>query len=283
MLSENTLYIVATPIGHRDDLSARAVQVLQQVDRVYAEDTRHSLPLLAHHGVSPRLSALHEHNEDARIQSILDELLAGGTAALISDAGTPLINDPGFRLVRACQQAGVKVSPIPGPCALTAALSVSGLPTDRFEFAGFPPARSSARQAFFSSLLSLPHTLILYESPHRIVDSLHDLVTIFGENRLMTIARELTKRFETVMHGTGANLLETLIADPDQRKGEFVIVIGPTEDTDDDLSAMAADVDKTLTTLLQHLPIKTAAKCAAEIHGVKKKQAYDRALLLQKK
>lgn len=283
MLSENTLYVVATPIGHRDDLSARAVQILQQVDRVYAEDTRHSLPLLTHHGVHTRLSALHEHNEESLVDSILADLLQGRNAALISDAGTPLINDPGYRLVRACRKAGVKVSPVPGPCALTAALSVSGLPTDHFEFAGFPPARSAARQSYFLARSSLTHTLVFYETPHRIVDSLQDMAVVFGEDRLMTLARELTKRFETVIHGPCSELLGILAKDANQRKGEFVVIVGAADSQPDSGLATTTSLDRTLKALLQYLPIKTAAKCAADIHQLTKKQAYDRALSIQNK
>jgi len=283
MLLDQTLYIVATPIGHRDDLSARAIEVLQRVDQVYAEDTRHSMSLLTYHGVHARLSALHEHNEQSRTESIVKDLLAGRNAALISDAGTPLINDPGYRLVQACQLAGIRVSPVPGACAVTAALSVSGLPTDRFEFAGFAPARGPARQRFFSALAKRSHTLVLYESPHRIVASLRDMTTVFGEQRLICLARELTKRFETVMHGRCGDVLERLLADPQQQKGEFVVVIGGWIQTTDEPGLVAVELDRTLLSLLQHLPIKTAAKCAADIHQITKKQAYDRALVIQNK
>lgn len=283
MSSENTLYIVATPIGHRDDMSARAIQTLQQVDRIYAEDTRHSLPLLRHHGIETRLWTLHEHNEEARIAAVIEHLATGASAALITDAGTPLISDPGFKLVRACQTAGVRVSPIPGPCAVTSALSVSGLPTDRFQFVGFPPAKSSARQTWLRALHAVPHTLVVYESPHRIVDSLRDMASQLGDQRLVTLARELTKRFETLIHGTLFEVLARVEADPNQQRGEFVLVIaGHAEQTDENGSLVqAADLDKTLMVLLPHLPVKSAAKCAAELCSTTKKQAYDRALKLQ--
>ena len=283
MSSENTLYIVATPIGHRDDMSARAIQTLQQVDRIYAEDTRHSLPLLRHHGIETRLWTLHEHNEEARSAAVIEHLSGGASAALITDAGTPLISDPGFKLVRACQAAGIRVSPVPGACAVTAALSVSGLPTDRFQFVGFPPARSSARQSWLQTLQSVPHTLIIYESPHRIVDSLRDMVGQFGDQRLITLGRELTKRFETLIHGTLPEVLARVESDANQQRGEFVLVIAghAEDDTEQGSQAQAADLDKTLSVLLPHLPVKTAAKCAAELCSITKKQAYDRALKLQ--
>ncbi len=287
MLSEHTLYIVATPIGHRDDLSARAIELLQHVDRIYAEDTRHSLPLLRHHGIETRTLALHEHNEASRISMVIEHLRAGFSAALITDAGTPLISDPGFRLVRACQQQGIKVSPVPGPSAVTAALSVSGLPTDRFQFVGFPPAKSTARQTWLQALASLPHTLVIYESPHRIVDSLADIVTVLGAERRMTLARELTKKFETLIHGSVSEVLSAVKADANQQRGEFVLVIGGqarSHSTEPELNAgyaQAADLDKTIITLLPHLPIKTVARCASELCGVNRKTAYDRALKMQ--
>lgn len=282
MSSEQTLYIVATPIGHRDDLSARAVDVMQHVDRIYAEDTRHSLPLLRHHGIDTRLWALHEHNEESRIALVLEHLRTGGSAALITDAGTPLISDPGFRLVRACQRQGVKVSPIPGACAVTAALSVSGLPTDRFQFVGFPPAKSAARQAWLQPLSTLAHTLVIYESPHRIVDSLKDLAVVFGEERVMTLARELTKKFETLIHGPVSDVLAQVEADSNNQRGEFVLVVGAYASHDDEAdNSKSVSLDKTLAVLMPHLPIKTVARCAADLCGITKKQAYDRALKLQ--
>lgn len=285
MFSERTLYIVATPIGNRDDLSARAIELLQQVDRIYAEDTRHSLPLLKHHGIDTRTWALHEHNEESQIDMVIEHLNTGASAALITDAGTPLISDPGFRLVRACHSAGVKVSPIPGACAVTAALSVSGLPTDRFQFVGFPPSKSAARQKWLQPLAQLPHTIVVYESPHRIIDSLNDIATVFGDSRPMTLARELTKRFETLIHGPVSDVIASVQADANQQRGEFVLVLAGTALQDDSSQdAMpAVDLDKTLSVLLAHLPVKTVARCAAELCGVTKKTAYDRALLLQRR
>jgi 16S rRNA (cytidine1402-2'-O)-methyltransferase len=285
MFSERTLYIVATPIGNRDDLSARAIELLQQVDRIYAEDTRHSLPLLRHHGIDTRAWALHEHNEESQIDMVIEHLNTGASAALITDAGTPLISDPGYRLVRACHGAGVRVSTVPGPCAVTAALSVSGLPTDRFQFVGFPPSKSGARQKWLQPLAQLPHTIVIYESPHRIVDSLNDIASVFGDSRPMTLARELTKRFETLLHGSVRDVISTVLADANQQRGEFVLVLAGTAMQDESSQDVmpAADLDKTLSVLLEHLPVKTVARCAAELCGVTRKTAYDRALQQQRR
>jgi 16S rRNA (cytidine1402-2'-O)-methyltransferase len=285
MFSERTLYIVATPIGNRDDLSARAIELLQQVDRIYAEDTRHSLPLLRHHGIDTRAWALHEHNEDSQIDMVIEHLNTGASAALITDAGTPLISDPGYRLVRACHGAGVRVSTVPGPCAVTAALSVSGLPTDRFQFVGFPPSKSGARQKWLQPLAQLPHTIVIYESPHRIIDCLNDIASVFGYSRPMTLARELTKRFETLLHGPVRDVISTVQGDANQQRGEFVLVLAGTAMQDESSQEVmpAADLDKTLSVLLEHLPVKTVARCAAELCGVTRKTAYDRALQQQRR
>ncbi|MEE9321866.1 MAG: 16S rRNA (cytidine(1402)-2'-O)-methyltransferase [Granulosicoccus sp.] len=281
MATQHTLYIVATPIGHRQDLSMRAVEILSSVSRIYAEDTRHSQQLLRHYGIETRLHALHEHNEAARAQAVVKYLQTGGSAALITDAGTPLISDPGYRLVRACHDAGIVVSPIPGASALTAALSVSGLPTDRFLFVGFPPAKSAARRQWLEPLAVAGHTLILFESPHRIVGSLSDLAEVLGADREMTLARELTKRFETLIHGRIDEVLLRVKEDPNQQRGEFVLVVAGSSSAV--LSASETETDRLLLTLLKHMPVKTVAKCAAEISGISRKQAYDRAIDLQGK
>ena len=276
--AKHTLYLVATPIGNRDDLSARAITTLRCVERIYAEDTRHSAPLLRHHGITTRLWSLHEHNEAARVDEILAFLHDGGCAALISDAGTPLISDPGYRLVRACLQAQLCVSPVPGPSALTAALSICGLPTDRFTYAGFPPARRAARRQWLAPLLAEPVSLVLYESPHRIVATLEDLQTMAGAAREITLARELTKRYESILHGSISEVLAATQADAQRQRGEFVLVVAGADAT---LSEDNASLDRLLEVLLKHLPLGTASRCAAELQGISRKQAYDRGLQLR--
>lgn len=283
MSLQQILYIVATPIGNLGDLSARAIEVLHTVDRIYAEDTRHSLPLLRHHGIETRVSALHEHNEQAQIDVVIEHLLAGNSAALISDAGTPLISDPGFRLVRACRQSGIKVSPIPGACAFVAALSVSGLPTDRFQFVGFAPQKRAARKAFLKSLAEFDHTVAMYESPHRIVDCLADINEVFGGEHEICIARELTKKFETVISGNVASVVAQVASDANQQRGEFVVIIAGSGKENHSESASMVSLDRTLSVLLEHLPIKVAAKAAADLFSVNKRDAYERALALQGK
>ena len=283
MSSEQILYIVATPIGNRADISARAIEVLSNVNRIYAEDTRHSLPLLKHHGIDTPVTALHEHNEQAQVDVVLAYLRNGHSAALISDAGTPLISDPGFRLVRACQKEGIKVSPVPGACAITAALCVCGLPTDRFQYVGFAPHKRAARMVWLQQLVNLPHTQVLYESPHRIVDCVSDICDVYGETRELCIARELTKRFETVMHGTTADIKARVAEDANQQRGEFVIVIAGKPVSADAGADSVLELDRTLRVLLEYLPVKSAAKAAADIFSMNKRDAYERALTLQGK
>jgi 16S rRNA (cytidine1402-2'-O)-methyltransferase len=266
-----TLYVVATPIGHLADFSPRAQQTLRAVAAICAEDTRHTRPLLAHYGIDTPLLALHEHNEAGIAERIVARLQAGESLALVSDAGTPLISDPGFRLVAAARAAGVKVSPIPGPCALIAALSVAGLPSDRFAFEGFLPAKASARRERLQRLASEPRTLLFYESSHRIEDTLADAVAAFGPQRPAALARELSKLFETVLDGSLAALQARVAADPDQRKGEFVLLI---QGAGEDASAKLAEGRRVYATLIEHLPPSTAAKLAAEITGASRKDLY---------
>jgi len=269
---------VATPIGHRDDVSKRAIDTLQGVDRILAEDTRHSGSLLQYHGVSTPTVSLHEHNESDRVKSVLNWLESGESLALISDAGTPLINDPGYRLVRACLQAGLRVSPIPGASALLAALSVSGLPTDAFRFVGFPPAKATARERWLNELKHDPCTLVIYESPHRILASIDSLLAVFGPSREMTLARELTKQFETVLYGTVASVIEHLKADNNQTRGEFVLLI---KGCDEPSAPGAVELDTLISVLADHLPPKTVARCAADLLKVPKQEAYRRVLELK--
>jgi len=269
---------VATPIGHRDDVSKRAIDTLNNVDRILAEDTRHSGNLLRHHGISTPTVSLHEHNEIERVQSVINWLEAGESLALISDAGTPLISDPGYRLVRACLAAGIIVSPVPGASALIAALSVSGLATDSFRFVGFPPAKTAARERWLAELEADASTLVMYESPHRILASLNSLAAVFGPTRELTLARELTKQFETILHGTIGDVIEQVQADDNQTRGEFVLVV---EGSSDPGSASTIELDRLINALAEHLPPKTVARCAADLLTVSKQDAYRRVLELK--
>ena len=266
-----TLFIVATPIGNLGDLTPRALEVLRSVAAICAEDTRRSGQLLAHFGVSTPLVALHEHNEDALAQRVVDRLLAGESLALVSDAGTPLVSDPGFRLVRAARAAGVRVSPLPGACAAIAALSVAGLPSDRFAFEGFLPAKASARRDQWQRLAGEARTLVFYESSHRIAESLADMRAAFGDDRPAVLARELTKLFETVLDGTLADLQARVDADENQRKGEFVVMV---QGAGDDVEARLSEGRRIYAMLNEHLPPSTAAKLAAEITGAPRKELY---------
>jgi 16S rRNA (cytidine1402-2'-O)-methyltransferase len=265
-----TLYVVATPIGNLADLSPRARQVLRSADAVCAEDTRHTRQLLAHFGIERPLLALHEHNEEAMAQRVVARLQAGENLALVSDAGTPLVSDPGFRAVRAARAAGIKVSPVPGPSAIIAALSAAGLPSDRFAFEGFLPAKPAARRERLRALAGEPRTLVFYEASHRIAEFLADLRDAFGGERPAVVARELTKLFETVLDGTLAALVATVEADENQRKGEFVIVVQAGEDE----AGKIAEGRRVYALLAAHLPPSAAAKLAAEITGAPRKALY---------
>ena len=270
-MSAGTLFIVATPIGNLSDLSPRALETLREVAAICAEDTRRSGQLLSHFGINKPLVALHEHNEDALAQRLVARLAAGESLALISDAGTPLVSDPGYRVVRAARAAGVQVSPIPGACAAIAALSVAGLPSDRFIFEGFLPAKASARREHLSRLAGETGTLVFYESSHRIAESLADMRAAFGDERPAVIARELTKLFETVLDGTLAELQAKVEADDNQRKGEFVVVV---QGAGDDAEAQLAEGRRVYAMLSQHLPPSTAARLAADITGAPRKALY---------
>ena len=271
-MAAGRLWVIATPIGNLDDLSPRAAEVLRRVALVAAEDTRHSAPLLARVGSAAKTIALHEDNEREQSARIVEAILAGSDVALISDAGTPLVSDPGYRLVRAVREAGAVVSPVPGPCAAIAALSVAGLPSDRFAFEGFLPAKSSARRERMQTLSSEPRTLIVYESSHRIVESLADAIAIFGAAREGVLARELTKVFETVIAGTLADIAERVGADPNQQRGEFVLLIAGATDADAD--AQLAEGRRVFALLREELPPAKAAKLAAAITGAARKALY---------
>jgi len=266
------LFVVATPIGNLDDLSPRARATLAQVDLIAAEDTRHSAALLRHHGIATRTLALHEHNEREASADLVRRIQGGANIALISDAGTPLVSDPGYRLVRAARAAGIPVSPIPGACAAIAALSAAGLPSDRFVFEGFLPAKSAARRAALQVLRADPRTLIFYESSHRIVESLADLAAEFGGEREAVVARELTKQFETVLDGTLAGLAQRVAVDADQQRGEFVVLVKGAGDDDD--AAKLIEGLRVYRILSAELPPSRAAKLAAEITGAPRKALY---------
>lgn len=268
----STLYVVATPIGNLDDLSLRARLVLGEVDAILVEDTRQSAVLLRHAGVDRPMLAVHEHNEGERAATLVQRLRDGQRLALISDAGTPLISDPGFRLVAAVRAAGFAVCPIPGACALIAALSVAGLPTDRFAFEGFLPARAGERRTRLDAVAADPRTLVYYEAPHRIAETLESAVAAFGGERRAVIARELTKRFETILDGTLAELQRRVLADADQQRGEIVLVIAGAPASDD--AARIAEGKRLYALLIGELPPARAAKVAAAYVGVPKKALY---------
>lgn len=266
------LWVVATPIGHRDDLSARAIEALRAVDVVAAEDTRHSRPLLVHHNIDTPMIALHDHNERDAVDGIVRRMAGGDSVALISDAGTPLISDPGFRLVRAARAAGIRCIPIPGACAAIAALSVAGLPSDRFVFEGFLPAKAAARRSRLQELAGDARTLIFYESSHRVADSLDDMRDVFGATREAVLARELTKMFETVLGEPLAELAAKVRADSDQQRGEHVILVaGRGEEAD----AKLAEGQRIFAILRDELPPAKAAKMAAAISGAPRKLLYE--------
>lgn len=274
-----TLFIVATPIGNLDDLSRRAEQVLAQVDLVAAEDTRHSGRLLQHLGISRPMWALHDHNERERSVSLLDRIEQGQSVALISDAGTPLISDPGYVLVRAARQRGIRVTPVPGACAMVAALSAAGLPTDRFLFAGFLPAKTTARGKALQSLAGDTSTLVFYESPRRIAELLRDIGRTLGEGRDVVLARELTKTFETFYSGKVGQVLAAVEEDPNAGKGEYVVMVSGAAGTE--VPGPSVDAERVLALLLPELPVKKAVKIAAELTGRPRNELYQRALELK--
>ncbi len=279
-MNQGTLYIIATPIGNRADMGERAISVLKQVDLIAAEDTRHSKNLLQHFNISTPMQAYHEHNEEQATPKLIARLQAGDNIALISDAGTPLLSDPGYRLVKAAHQFAVKVSPVPGACAAIAALSVSGLATDRFMFAGFAPHKQGARQNFYREFEHQAATLVFYESSHRIVASVKDMLEVFGKQRHIVLAREITKLFETIHSTTLGELPEWLEADSNQQKGEFVLVLAGISVQ---LSPQTAELNQLLKVLLDELPVKQASKIAAKITGMKKNAVYKLALELSGK
>jgi len=274
------LFLVATPIGNLGDLGVRARDTLRDASLLLAEDTRHTSQLLHACGITRAagsVESLHEHNERARAERVVERLREGASVALVSDAGTPLVSDPGAALVRAAIDAGVEVVAVPGPCAAIAALCVAGLPTDRFTFEGFLPSKRNARREALRSLASEPRTLVFYEAPHRLQESLADMVQALGAARPAAVAREITKRFESVYRGTVATLAEQSLRDPDMSRGEIVIVVGGATEQ---VAPEDAEVDQLLRALLAELPVSQAAKVAARVSGRPRKQLYDRALAL---
>ncbi|WP_020409300.1 16S rRNA (cytidine(1402)-2'-O)-methyltransferase [Hahella ganghwensis] len=272
------LYVVATPIGNLEDLSSRALATLKEVDVIAAEDTRHSARLCRHFGIGTPMLSLHAFNEASRSEGLVSRLLDGESVALVSDAGTPLISDPGYPLVREARAQGVQVIPVPGACAMVAALSVAGLPSDRFAFEGFLPAKGSGRRKQLESLKKETRTLIFYESPHRIMDFLEDLCAIF-EDRDVVLGREITKTFETFLSGSAKTLIQQLQEDTDQQRGEFVVLVAGAEESAE--SDTDIDIDRLLIMLLKELPVKKAAAIVAEVAGLSKNDLYKRALSLK--
>ena len=272
-----TLYIVATPIGNREDISFRALSTLQSVDIILAEDTRHSMQLLTALGVKKPLVSLHAHNESNKSEQIIAKLLQGQSCALISDAGTPLINDPGYPLVCLARSKRIAVVPIPGACALITALSAAGVPSDTFTFCGFLPAKQTARRQKLNSLLSSTHTLVFYESTHRIVESIDDIAHVFGETCQLVMAKELTKTFERFVAGNCTEVKDWLLADNHHIKGEFVLIIPPRIIAKETLAH-----EHILTVLLTELPLKQAVKIACQLTDANKNDLYKIALALQK-
>mgnify|MGYP000064788961 CR=1 FL=1 len=271
MVDVATLYIVPTPIGNLADITQRALDVLANVDLIAAEDTRHTSRLLSHFSISTRTFALHDHNEQQKADFLIEKLQAGTSIALVSDAGTPLISDPGYHLVNRCRHAGVKVVPLPGPCAVITALSGSGLPSDRFSFEGFLPPKSKGRRDCFQALADDARTLIFYESPHRINDSLSDMLAVLGPDRQVVLARELTKTYETIYGAPLGELIDWIAEDSNRVRGEMVVLVAGHRAQKDELSI---EVLRTLTLLAKELPLKKAAALAAEIHGGKKNALY---------
>lgn len=275
MTDVGVLYVVATPIGNPEDISARAVTVLRAADIIAAEDTRHSSRLLSMLGVAgERLVSLHDHNEVARVPQLIASIRDGATVALVSDAGTPLVSDPGYRLVAAAHDAGIRVSPVPGACAAIAALSSAGLPSDRFFFEGFLPATEAARRSRLAVLRTQRGTLVFYEAPHRVLATLGTLVEVLGPSRMGAIARELTKTYETVRRATLEQLREFVAADENQQRGEIVLLVeGAAGDAD-----TAMDEDVLLRALAVELPATRAAKVAAALCGRPRRELYQRLL-----
>jgi len=274
------LYVVATPIGNLADFSFRAVDTLKQVDLIAAEDTRHVRMLLQHYGISNKLTALHQHNEDKAALGLLEKLREGQSIALVSDAGTPLLSDPGMPLVKLAKDSGFDVVPIPGACALIAALSAAGLPVTEFTFLGFLPRTASARKTLFSEKLACPTTWVFYESSHRILATLEDMAAVLPLNREIVIAREITKLYETIVKTSLADALALVTNDDNMRKGEFVVIVSGAEAIDKSEQLLSDEQERILRVLLTECSIKTAVALAVDITGARKKSLYQAALAI---
>jgi 16S rRNA (cytidine1402-2'-O)-methyltransferase len=274
------LYVVATPIGNLHDMTMRAIEVLKTVNCIVAEDTRHSQPLMQQYAIKTQMIALHEHNERERTLKLLERLQQGESIALISDAGTPLISDPGYYLVREARAAGIKVVPLPGACAAIAALCVAGLPTDRFIFEGFLPAKAGARLQRLERLSNESRTMIFYEAPHRILDLLQALLQVFGGERQVVLAREMTKMFETIKSDALSELIPWVQADTNQQRGEFVVIVAGMQEVS---SEVEQEMLRILGVLLESLPLKQAVELVSKITGQKKNEIYEIALQLKNK
>ena len=277
-IQASTLYIVATPIGNLNDISQRALDILTEVDVIACEDTRHTQKLLSHFSIKNNTMSLHDHNERQRQEQIAKMLSDGKSIALVSDAGTPLISDPGFHIVKYLRQQSLAVVPIPGACAAITALCASGLPTDKFTFEGFLPSKSGARQSTLEALSKEPRTMVFYDAPRRALDTISDIVAVLGGERQVAIARELTKTFETIHSDTAENLQQWLSKDPNQLKGEMVLMIEGAKVNSDDISQEA---ERALTLLVKELPPKKACAIVADLYGLKKKALYDLALSMK--
>lgn len=278
-MTQSTLYVVATPIGNLGDITLRALEVLKDVDVIAAEDTRHTSGLLSHFGIVKKLIAVHEHNEYKSAQLLLERLQAGESIALVTDAGTPGISDPGAVVVDALHEAGVNVVPIPGASAVIAALSASGITENGFSFIGFLPASGSQRRKALESYKPLGHTLVFYEAPHRIVECVADMAKVLGGERRITIARELTKTFETIYRCALSDALAWMESDPNQQRGEFVLLVEAAPEKE--AAAVSEDAEHKLKLLLAELPLKQAVKLASEMTDAKKNDLYQLALTLK--
>ena len=281
MKEKGKLSIVATPIGNLGDITYRAIETLKTADRILAEDTRNTRKLLTHFGIQADLQAFHEHNERQKINQVKAWLNAGENLALVSDAGTPLISDPGYHLVNILSNEGYTLEPVPGVSAIITALSVAGLATNRFTFEGFLPVKTAAREKCLNVNLKEPRTQVYYESSHRIVALVNSMLSIFGGDRKVVVARELTKMYEQVFRGNLAELEEWIVANPNHQRGEFVVMLAGYEDENTDDESVNASAENILSILLDELPTKQAASLVARITGLKKNDLYRRAMALK--